>query len=254
MQWIIGELLFSKAHILRPKKMTKEKDCKTLTPPGFPLPSAFSSSFGLLEFPCRRRCQLPRLPRSDKDCNTVFTPMTKKKKNGCKVTCNQELKEDDNVVHEQEEEEKPSQKKAGSEIDEIFAGKKRKKSDDEKTNNDKKKMKKKKKKTKEQDDNDDGGFLDKPSRSRKKTSDGLTIYTEDELGLNKADAGGGNVATCKHLEFARLQAPKICIFKFLLSITINGDNDQWERNNMKEYSVNVSTMRHRLGLHSVEDH
>ncbi|KAL4330140.1 hypothetical protein AHAS_Ahas13G0370300 [Arachis hypogaea] len=63
---------------------------------------------------------------------------------------------------------------------------------------------------------------------------------------------GGNVATCKHLEFARLQAPKICMFKFVLSITINGDNDQWERNNMKEYSVNVS-MKQRLGLHSVED-
>ncbi|MED6192016.1 hypothetical protein PIB30_006161 [Stylosanthes scabra] len=120
--------------------------------------------------------------------------MTKKKKNGSKVTSNQELQEEGEKPSQkaeekssQKEEEKPSQKKAGSEIDEIFAGKKRKKSDDEKT---KKKKKKKKKETKEQDDNDDGGFLDKPSRPRKKTNDGLTIYTEDELGLNNGDAGG----------------------------------------------------------------
>ena len=125
-------------------------------------------------------------------CSFLFTPMTKK---GSKVTPSQ--LQEDNVVQE----EKPSlpPKKAGSEIDEIFAGKKRKKSELEKTgkpddgtkktvDKTKKKMKKmKKKKTREP---DDGGFLDLPSRPRKRTEDGISIYTEEELGINKSDAGG----------------------------------------------------------------
>ena len=96
-----------------------------------------------------------------------------------------------------EEDQKPSStpKKLGSEIDEIFAGKKRKKSDMKKTetagegvkSSDKTKRKKNdKKKTKRP---DEGEYIDRPSRPRKKTEDGLTIYTEEELGLSKGDAG-----------------------------------------------------------------
>ncbi|KAI5647990.1 hypothetical protein M9H77_33995 [Catharanthus roseus] len=94
-----------------------------------------------------------------------------------------------------------SPKKSGSEIDEIFAGKKRKKPDNEK---DKKaagdveaskpgdKVVKKKKYHKKsglskKKGNDPVGL---PSRSRKRTGDGLSIYTEEELGIGKADAGG----------------------------------------------------------------
>ncbi|OIW10405.1 hypothetical protein TanjilG_05553 [Lupinus angustifolius] len=94
-------------------------------------------------------------------------------------------------------EEKPSSasKKAGSEIDEIFASKKRKKPESKKSRKhdgatktiDKTKKTKRDKKTKGP---DDGGFADAPSRPRKKTGDGLTIYTEEELGLNSADVGG----------------------------------------------------------------
>ena len=95
------------------------------------------------------------------------------------------------------EEPKPSSapKKTVSEIDEIFAGKKRKKSDVKKTgkageatkSNDKTDKKKNdKKKPKRLDESE---FVDRPSRSRKKTEDGLTIYTEEELGLSKGDAG-----------------------------------------------------------------
>ncbi|KAG6674415.1 hypothetical protein I3842_15G040300 [Carya illinoinensis] len=93
------------------------------------------------------------------------------------------------------EEEKPSstKKKAPSEIDQIFAGKKRKKSEPEKsekpneeaTGNSRKIKKKDKVKM-----SADGGFMDPPSRPRKKTNDGLAIYTEDELNISKADAGG----------------------------------------------------------------
>ena len=94
------------------------------------------------------------------------------------------------------EEERPSStpKKAVNEIDEIFAGKKRKKSEmvntgkpDEVTKKTDKTKKKKKNLKRNQSDN--GKFVDLPSRPRKKTEDGLTIYTEEELGISNADAG-----------------------------------------------------------------
>ncbi|XP_054819038.1 uncharacterized protein C6G9.01c-like [Prosopis cineraria] len=93
------------------------------------------------------------------------------------------------------EEQKPSsaQKKQGSEIDEIFGGKKRKKPEAEKTEKSadvtkrpKKIKKNMKKKTKR---SDAGDFADPPSRPRKTTDDGLAIFSEEELGINRADAG-----------------------------------------------------------------
>ncbi|KAL2328670.1 hypothetical protein Fmac_022097 [Flemingia macrophylla] len=96
------------------------------------------------------------------------------------------------------EEEKPTctPQKASNEIDEIFVGKKRKKSETEKTGKlgevTKKmdKTKKKKKSVKRKADGaDDGEFADPPSRPRNKTEDGFSVYTEEELGINNADAG-----------------------------------------------------------------
>ncbi|KAF5468072.1 hypothetical protein F2P56_012254 [Juglans regia] len=93
------------------------------------------------------------------------------------------------------EEEKPSstKKKAPSEIDEIFAGIKRKKSEPEESGKPNEEAtgnsKKIKKKNKVKMSADDGGFMDPPSRPRKKTNDGLAIYTEEELNISKADAG-----------------------------------------------------------------
>ncbi|XP_059435374.1 uncharacterized protein C6G9.01c [Corylus avellana] len=92
------------------------------------------------------------------------------------------------------EEEKPSsaQKKASSEIDEIFLGKKRKKSEPEKAekpNEDATRNPKKMKKKNKNKGSNDGGFVDPPSRPKKRTKDGLALYTEEELGINKADAG-----------------------------------------------------------------
>ncbi|KAK4274937.1 hypothetical protein QN277_018094 [Acacia crassicarpa] len=111
-------------------------------------------------------------------------------KKSSKKTPNQA--QDTTVVEEQ----KPSsaQKKQGSEIDEIFAGKKRKKSEAEKTGKPEdvtKRTKKTKKNTKKKTrrPEDAGDFADPPSRPRKTTEDGLAIYTEDELSINKADAG-----------------------------------------------------------------
>ncbi|KAH9799878.1 hypothetical protein WN943_000581 [Citrus x changshan-huyou] len=94
------------------------------------------------------------------------------------------------------EDENPSSKlkKLGNEIDEIFAGKKRKKPEGKKTkklNKDETmepKLVKKKKEKRSKGDTEDG-FAEPPARPRKRTEDGLTIYTEDELCINNADAG-----------------------------------------------------------------
>ncbi|KAH7533036.1 hypothetical protein FEM48_Zijuj04G0087300 [Ziziphus jujuba var. spinosa] len=109
-----------------------------------------------------------------------------------------------------------SLKKRTSEIDEIFAGKKRKEPITEKTeeanedlNSKPKKMKKKNdKRFKDEEANEDLNSkpkkmkkkndkrfkdedpADSSSRPRKKMQDGLNIYTEEELGINKGDAGG----------------------------------------------------------------
>ncbi|XP_061371454.1 uncharacterized protein C6G9.01c [Gastrolobium bilobum] len=102
----------------------------------------------------------------------------------------------ENTVAE-EEKSSPATKKAVSEIDEIFAGKKRKNSEGGKSgkpdevNKRTDKTKKKKKNVKRETKGlDDGEFVDRPSRSKKKTEDGLSIYTEEELGIGKTDAGG----------------------------------------------------------------
>ncbi|XP_052193776.1 uncharacterized protein LOC127802123 [Diospyros lotus] len=101
-----------------------------------------------------------------------------------------------------EKEIKPSSrpKKTGSEIDEIFAGRKRKKSAQQKAkkpaegeagNEDRIKKKMNKKKKKKIEGPKDSGLVDRSSLPRKKkTGDGLAIYTEEELGIGREDAGG----------------------------------------------------------------
>ncbi|XP_061951879.1 H/ACA ribonucleoprotein complex subunit 4-like [Populus nigra] len=93
---------------------------------------------------------------------------------------------------------KPSStpEKSGNEIDDIFSGKKRKKpeqikADKANVNGEEKpkSMKKKKKKSKE---DEERRFTDPPSKSRKKTEDGFSIYTEDELGFNNSSGGALN--------------------------------------------------------------
>ncbi|KAL7170523.1 hypothetical protein ACSBR2_035404 [Camellia fascicularis] len=88
-------------------------------------------------------------------------------------------------------------KKPSNEIDEIFARKKRKKPEREKPEKRKEneaakpdKLKEKKKKKKVKNDSEESVFVDPPSRPRKRTNDGLTVYTEEELGIANADAGG----------------------------------------------------------------
>uniref|UniRef100_A0A5B7BVB8 DUF1764 domain-containing protein n=1 Tax=Davidia involucrata TaxID=16924 RepID=A0A5B7BVB8_DAVIN len=91
---------------------------------------------------------------------------------------------------------KPSStpKKLGHEIDEIFSGKKRKKPELEKAEKPTKdvavKLNKAKKRNNKGKGSKDSGFVEPLSRPRKKTGDGLAIYTEEELGVSKADAGG----------------------------------------------------------------
>ena len=122
-------------------------------------------------------------------CSFLFISMTKKSSKTTPI----QLQE--NTVAT---EEKPSStpKKACNEIDEIFAGKKRKKSDMKKTGKSDEvkkstdKTKKKRKNVKRKTDRSDHGeFADRPSQPKRKTEDGFTIYTEDDLGINNADAG-----------------------------------------------------------------
>ncbi|XP_009616621.1 uncharacterized protein C6G9.01c [Nicotiana tabacum] len=86
-------------------------------------------------------------------------------------------------------------KKSGNEIDEIFAGKKRKKPEQlekSKSSGDSITEPKKLKKSKDKSSNSrvPNVLSEPPRRQRKKTADGLTIYTEEELGLGKSDGGG----------------------------------------------------------------
>nr|GLL20540.1 uncharacterized protein C6G9.01c-like [Ipomoea trifida] len=83
----------------------------------------------------------------------------------------------------------PKKLKCGSEIDEIFAGKKRKKPEkveDVVGEPKKRAVKNKRKDSKVCKENGSTSGL----RSRKRTGDGLAIYSEEELGIGKADAGG----------------------------------------------------------------
>ncbi|KAK1370156.1 Nucleolar protein 56-like [Heracleum sosnowskyi] len=87
-----------------------------------------------------------------------------------------------------------NRKSFGSEIDEIFSGKKRKKPETgEKVSENKAVIsvtKKKKKSPKKKPTKDIKGPLDMPAGQRKRTKDGLVVYTEEELGFGKSDAGG----------------------------------------------------------------
>ncbi|KAK2974944.1 hypothetical protein RJ640_009226 [Escallonia rubra] len=100
-----------------------------------------------------------------------------------------------NLVTEQEEKPSATPKRPSSnEIDEIFASKKKKNSQQAEGNKlgpKPKEMKKTKKK-----DGDEGHRKQKavvdhapPPRPRKKMGDGLVVYTEEELGIGKEDAG-----------------------------------------------------------------
>ncbi|EPS63151.1 hypothetical protein M569_11638, partial [Genlisea aurea] len=89
---------------------------------------------------------------------------------------------------------KKKKKKMGSEIDEIFSRKKSKShpniakpniSGTATKRHEIKRIPPPRSKGKAMDDHSESS-----SRSRKKTGDGLSIYTEEELGLGKDDAGG----------------------------------------------------------------
>ncbi|XP_050366125.1 uncharacterized protein C6G9.01c [Argentina anserina] len=112
-----------------------------------------------------------------------------------------EVKENSVVRKPVVEEEKPtssakkatSAKKPASVIDEIFAGQKRKKAEGEKAKKKDEEASEKSNKPKRKKKRDlgfkDGAFVDDASGPKKRTNEGLAIYTEEELGINKADAG-----------------------------------------------------------------
>lgn len=87
-------------------------------------------------------------------------------------------------------------KKFGKEIDDIFSSKKRKKPEFEKKAGDNVATKSNKAQKKNSRGRDkvpkdiNRSVVKVPTSARKKTGDGLVIYSEEELGIGKADAGG----------------------------------------------------------------
>lgn len=103
-----------------------------------------------------------------------------------------------NVVEQKKASLQP--KKKGSEIDEIFAGKKRKRLENEKKAEDEKPTKAAPANVRPLDKKKGNSVKTRPfkpnssavgtSQSRKKTADGLSVFSEEELGIGKPDAGG----------------------------------------------------------------
>uniref|UniRef100_A0A5B7BPG6 Aminotransferase-like plant mobile domain-containing protein n=1 Tax=Davidia involucrata TaxID=16924 RepID=A0A5B7BPG6_DAVIN len=144
-----------------------------------------------------------------------------------------EAKLKDPVVEQEETSSTP--KKPSHEIDEIFSGKKRKKPELGKT----KKLtedvavklsKTKKKKSK---GSKESGFVDLHSWPRKRTEDGLAIYTEEELGINRADAGETSTKEAK----ASIPASKQ--IKKKKTVT---EVRRRERNYLPQYRSNLSAI------------
>ncbi|CAK9138167.1 unnamed protein product [Ilex paraguariensis] len=89
----------------------------------------------------------------------------------------------------------PTPKKAGNEVDKIFAVKKRKNREQEKAEKpaedaSAKGKKLKRKKNKKKDPIESNGFVGETTQPMKRTGDGLSLYTEEELGIGNANAGG----------------------------------------------------------------
>ncbi|CAK9166390.1 unnamed protein product [Ilex paraguariensis] len=88
----------------------------------------------------------------------------------------------------------PTPKKAGNEVDKIFAVKKRKNREQEKAEKpaedaSAKGKKLKRKKNKKKDPIESNGFVGETTQPMKRTGDGLSLYTEEELGIGNANAG-----------------------------------------------------------------
>ncbi|KAI3872621.1 hypothetical protein MKX03_037360 [Papaver bracteatum] len=85
-------------------------------------------------------------------------------------------------------------KKVANEIDEIFAIRKKRKKELEEVEKAQEKesleLIKSAKKMKRSRVSEGVAFVDPPSRPRRKTNDGFTIYSETELGIANSDAGG----------------------------------------------------------------
>ncbi|KAI3916739.1 hypothetical protein MKW92_009647 [Papaver armeniacum] len=122
------------------------------------------------------------LPSKKKQGNEIGDIFSSKKKKG----------EQDKV----EKQDKPivKGKKVANEIDEIFAIRKKRKKELEEVEKAEEKesleLKKSAKKMKRSRVSEGVAFVDPPSRPRRKTNDGFTIYSETELGIANSDAGG----------------------------------------------------------------
>ncbi|XP_057524817.1 uncharacterized protein C6G9.01c [Amaranthus tricolor] len=109
------------------------------------------------------------------------------------------LKEEPNAANKSKKEpnsalENPStNSKKIDEIDQIFASQKRKKTEKEKAENSSK-INEKSKKIKKKKIPKDSEVFNSNSKPRRRTNNGLPIYSEEELGINNQD--GGDTALC----------------------------------------------------------
>ncbi|VFQ82282.1 unnamed protein product [Cuscuta campestris] len=157
----------------------------------------------------------------------------------------------------------PSEKlKSGSEIDEFSPGKKRNKPEKASDAGDAQSMPKKAT-AKEKDTNvrkENGSASG--SRARKKTVDGFAVYTEEELGFNKADAGDGlNDREMLHdSRMARLLPPCGLITEMATNTADNKKDPCWKYVRLKDPKITNNTtcifcdQTYSGGIHRAKQH
>ncbi|VFQ97712.1 unnamed protein product [Cuscuta campestris] len=157
----------------------------------------------------------------------------------------------------------PSEKlKSGSELDEFSPGKKRKKPEKASDAGDAQSMPKKTT-AKETDTNvRKANGSASGSRARKKTGDGFAVYTEEELGFNKADAGDGlnDREMLQDSPMARLLPPCGLITEMATNTTDNKKDPCWKYVRLKDPKITNNTtcifcdQTYSGGIHRAKQH
>lgn len=140
-----------------------------------------------LEVEKQQTKQVPKPGQLGKEIDDIFSGKKNKSSSaGSLMKSSQEVERP--AVQQTKQVLKPG--KLGKEIDDIFGGRKKKKPELDKPEEKETKEVIAKRKRKRKRNEVDGFKNNSKTRPRKRTEDGLLVYTEDELGVNKAYAGG----------------------------------------------------------------
>ncbi|XP_021730124.1 uncharacterized protein C6G9.01c-like [Chenopodium quinoa] len=146
--------------------------------------------------PKKKSSKVSNTPKEEPDTQLVKLSGNSKKANESDMPKKKSSKASNAPKELDAQQEKPSAGlKKADEIDIIFASRKRKKAEQgkaERTSNTNEKSKKIKKKMKRSLKENEA--LNPDSKPRRRTNDGLAIYSEEELRLNSQD--GGNTGEC----------------------------------------------------------